>query len=197
LSPDGKPGLRERKKAKTRAAIQHHALRLFREQGYHATTVAQIAEAAEVSEATFYRYFRTKEDVVLWDEFDPLLIASFRSQPAELRPIQALRAAFRAVYSGLTEEQWQEQRERMELYLGVPELRSATLDQFFDMVPVISEMVAQRTGRSPEDPAVRTFAGAVIGVAFSVLGAAAKEPASDWVRLIDEALQYVEHGLPL
>ena len=197
MSPDGKPGLRERKKAKTRAAIQHHALRLFREQGYHATTVAQIAEAAEVSEATFYRYFRTKEDVVLWDEFDPLLIASFRSQPAELRPIQALRAAFRAVYSGLTEEQWQEQRERMELYLGVPELRSATLDQFFDMVPVISEMVAQRTGRSPEDPAVRTFAGAVIGVAFSVLGAAAKEPASDWVRLIDEALQYVEHGLPL
>jgi AcrR family transcriptional regulator len=197
LSPDGKPGLRERKKAKTRAAIQHHALRLFREQGYHATTVAQIAEAAEVSEATFYRYFRTKEDVVLWDELDPLLIASFRSQPAELRPIQALRAAFRAVYSGLTEEQWQEQRERMELYLGVPELRSATLDQFFDMVPVISEMVAQRTGRSPEDPAVRTFAGAVIGVAFSVLGAAAKEPASDWVRLIDEALQYVEHGLPL
>jgi AcrR family transcriptional regulator len=197
LSPDGKPGLRERKKAKTRAAIQHHALRLFREQGYDATTVAQIAEAAEVSEATFFRYFRTKEDVVLWDEFDPLLIESFRSQPAELSPIQALRAAFRAVYSGLTEEEWEEQRARMELYLGVPELRSATLGQFFDMVPVISEMVAERTGRSPEDPAARTFAGAVIGVAFSVLGAAAKEPASDWVRLIDEALEYVEDGLPL
>lgn len=43
-----KPGLRERKKARTRASIQEHALRLFREQGYEATTVEQIAEAAEV-----------------------------------------------------------------------------------------------------------------------------------------------------
>ena len=47
------PGLRERKKAKTRASIREHALRLFREQGYAATRVEQIAEAAEVSPATF------------------------------------------------------------------------------------------------------------------------------------------------
>jgi hypothetical protein len=87
-------GLRERKKAKTRAAIQHHALRLFREHGYEETTVEQIAEAAEVSESTLYRYFPTKEDLVLWDEFDPLLIEAFRAQPPELTPLEEAGSLF-------------------------------------------------------------------------------------------------------
>src|SRR5437016_6707742 len=97
-------GLRERKKAKTRAAIQQHALRLFREQGYDATTVEQIAAAAEISPSTFFRYFPTKEDVVLYDAFDPLIFAAFAAQPAALSPIQALRGALRAVFAALSAE---------------------------------------------------------------------------------------------
>ncbi|ABW13376.1 regulatory protein TetR [Parafrankia sp. EAN1pec] len=58
------PGLRERKKARTRAAIQTHALRLFREQGYNATTVEQIIDAAEVSETTFFRCVRSRLAIV-------------------------------------------------------------------------------------------------------------------------------------
>ena len=91
-------GLRERKKAKTRAAIQRHALRLFREQGYEATTVEQIAEAAEVSPSTFFRYFRTKEEVALYDDLDPLFIAAFEAQPAELSPVQAMRQTWNKTY---------------------------------------------------------------------------------------------------
>src|SRR5215211_8796446 len=96
-APDGRPeaGLRERKKARTRAEIQRQALRLFRERGYEATTVSQIAEASEVSESTFFRYFPTKEDVVLWDEFDPPIFEAFGTQPAELGLIRALRYAIR------------------------------------------------------------------------------------------------------
>ena len=58
-------GLRERQEAETRATIRSCALRLIREQGYDATTIEQIVEAADVSEATFFRYFPAKEDVAL------------------------------------------------------------------------------------------------------------------------------------
>ena len=54
------PGLRERKKARTRAELQRHALRLFRDRGYAATTVDDIAAAADVSRSTFFRYFRAR-----------------------------------------------------------------------------------------------------------------------------------------
>ncbi|OYD67968.1 TetR family transcriptional regulator [Rhodococcus sp. OK302] len=67
-------GLRERKKAHTRASIQEHALRLFQERGYDATTVQQIIDACEISESTFFRYFPAKADVVLADDFDPLIV---------------------------------------------------------------------------------------------------------------------------
>ena len=86
-------GLRERKKAQTRAAIQRHALRLFREAGYSATTMEQIAAAADVSPSTLYRYFPTKEDLILTDDYDPLLAAAFRAQPPDLPILQAFRTA--------------------------------------------------------------------------------------------------------
>ena len=77
------PGLRERKKQKTRWSIQEHALRLFEKQGYEQTTVDQIAAAAEISPSTFFRYFKTKEDVVLEDEYDPMLLALLAQEPSD------------------------------------------------------------------------------------------------------------------
>jgi AcrR family transcriptional regulator len=60
-------GLRERKKRATRAAIHDAGMRLFAEQGFAGTTVDQIAEAADVSRATVFHYFPTKEDIVFGD----------------------------------------------------------------------------------------------------------------------------------
>ena len=62
---DGKPGLRERKKQRTREAISDAAITLFLEHGFHQVSVAQVAEAAEVSKRTLFAYFPTKEDLVV------------------------------------------------------------------------------------------------------------------------------------
>jgi AcrR family transcriptional regulator len=190
-------GLRERKKAKTRAAIQQHALRLFQEHGYDATTVEQIAEAAEISPSTFFRYFPTKEDVVLYDDLDPLLFAAFEAQAPELSPIQAMRGAMHAVFTRLPAEEMAQQWERGQLILKVPELRMRMLDQLADAVQLTAEMIARRTGRRADDLAVRAFAGAMLGALMSVILASVEDPQADYLALMDASLAYLENGLPL
>ena len=91
--------LRECNKIKLRRSIQAQALRLFA-QGYEHTTVEQIAEAAETSTTTFYCHFPTREDVVLDDEYDPLIDAVTTNRPRDeplvttIRAITAALAAF-------------------------------------------------------------------------------------------------------
>src|SRR3712207_9535815 len=77
-------GLRERKKLRTRAAIHDAAMQLFAERGYHATTITDIAEAADVSRATFFSYFASKEDVVFGDA--PLALEALTDALAERAP---------------------------------------------------------------------------------------------------------------
>jgi len=91
LMTDLQPDWRQRKKTATRDRIRASALRLFREQGYDATTVEQIAGAAVVSHMTFFRYFPTKEDVVLSDSYDPMIAAAVAQTPATWPLIQRIR----------------------------------------------------------------------------------------------------------
>jgi len=190
-------GLRERKKAKTRAAIQRHALRLFREQGYEATTVEQIAEAAEVSPSTFFRYFPTKEDVVLYDPFDPVLIAAFKAQPPELTPMQAIREALHITFTAMSAEDTVEQWERGKLMLSIPDVRMHALNDFLETAQLLAELVASRIGRRPDDLAVHTFVGSVIGALMAAFLAGLNNPTADVVALMDESLRLLESGLPL
>lgn len=187
-------GLRERKKARTRAAIQRHALQLFREQGYEATTVAQIAEAAEISESTFFRYFPTKEDVVLWNDLQPRFMEALRAQLATSSPIPALRTAMRGLLGELSTEEAAVMRERAFLWLSTPMLRGGGADQ---IAAAAAELVARRTGRAADDPAVRTAVGAVLGVLSAAMQEAIEHPEADMVTLLDEALARLEAGLPL
>ncbi len=190
-------GLRERKKAKTRATIQQHALRLFRDQGYLATTVDQIAEAAEVSQSTFFRYFPTKEDVVLYDDYDPLLLAAFQAQPAAMDPIEALRAAMHEVMGALPAGELQLERERGALILSVPELRARFMDQMSATIQMLAEAVAARLERDPSEFAIRNLVGAVIGIAIAGTLSTIDDPNADYLAVFDAGLAHLQAGLPL
>jgi AcrR family transcriptional regulator len=196
-SNEATQGLRERKKAKTRSAIQTLALRLFREQGYDATTVQQIIEEADVSESTFFRYFPTKADVVLFDDFDPVIVEAFRRQPKELSAISAFRRAFSDSFRQLSTQDADDQMDRMRLCLSVPELRSAILDQLAGTMDLLVGELVERSGRSPQDVEVRTLAGAVVGIAISGMFALAEDPSRDLLSLLDESLAALDQGFDL
>jgi AcrR family transcriptional regulator len=196
--PAGQTGLRERKKARTRPAIREHALRLFREQGYAATTIDQIAAAADVSPSTFFRYFPTKEDVVLQDDLDVLALGMFETQPPDLTPVAAFRAAVASTIVSMTEEDLAALQETMTLTLTIPEVRARAIDEFTRTIGVIAEATARRSGRDPDDFEVRNLAGAVVGVIMSAtMPWTDDKPAADILARIDAALAHLEAGLPL
>jgi len=188
-------GLRERKKAQTRAAIQRHALRLFREAGYTATTMEQIAAAAEVSPSTLYRYFATKEDLILQDDYDPLLAAAFRAQPPELPVIEAFRTAvWQAVIHNISEADQAEALERARMSYTIPEVRARALDHLFTTVDMIADLFAERLNRSPDELPVRVLAGTVIGAMLAAQQRWIADPEANMFTLLDEALQCLIDG---
>ncbi|OPC85112.1 TetR family transcriptional regulator [Embleya scabrispora] len=194
--PVAPAGLRERKKIKTRRAIRREAYRLFREHGYDATTVDQIAEAAEISPSTFFRYFPSKEDVVLTDEYDPLLVEILRSAPEGTSLIRIVRTGVVDALRRIMREEGEEMVTRMSLVVRVPALRRRSYEQQMESWSLMAEAYAARTGRSARDFDLR--------VAVSAINAAMSDAILTWAEggcvgdpavLVDRALGILEAGL--
>jgi AcrR family transcriptional regulator len=185
-------GLRERKKIKTRETIRREAFRLIDENGYANTTVEQIAEAAEVSPSTFFRYFPSKESVLLADDLDPVLMDAFDSQPPDMSPIQALRRAFELTVETMSDEQREFERTRQRLVFSIPELKAAQLDEYYRTIRSIAEAVSRRLGRDKDDFDVRVFAGALTGGMMAVID---ETPVSN--DTLFRAMDFLEAGMPL
>ena len=190
------PGLRARKKARTRAAIRDHALRLFEEQGYAATTVDQIAAAADVSQSTFFRYFPTKEDTVLADDFDAPMIDALREQPLDVPPVEAVRRSIREIFDKVPDDEWDREQRRQRIFMDVPELRARAMQQYLDTIGLLGRVLAERAGKPADDFGSRVLAGAIIGAAVAGAwhGTEVYER-SDFSRL-DEALNLLQAGMP-
>lgn len=178
--------------------IQETALRLFREQGYAETTIEQITAAADVSERTFFRYFPSKADTIAYDLIEPLVAESFVAQSAELGPTAALRAAIHEVYDRLPPGQLRLERERQRLVAQVSGLQAITPQKIESVVELFSDAAARRTGRDPDDPAVRAWVGAMCGVVLTAyIDWIADPDGSDVLDHMHTGLRLLEEGLPL
>lgn len=157
-----KPGLRERKKIQTRQAIRHAAYRLFAEQGYDGTTVEQIAAAADVSASTVFRYFPTKEDIVLSDEYDPLMESALRARPAGEPFVESIRQAV----VGLMHEMYATERldllARMRLVRDVPAIRARMGENMQLSCGMVARALAERDGGSGNEFELRVVASALL-----------------------------------
>lgn len=197
-----RPGLRERKKTKTRQAIRKAAYRLFEEQGYAATSVERIAEEAEVSPSTVFRYFPTKEDIVLTDEYDPLMHEAVLARPADEPPVTALRRAMSDVIEQATRQEPgrepAESHQRARLVMEVPALRARMTEHVSETVRTLAAALAGRTGRDADSLELRVWTGALVGAMSEALlhWAAGHDPQEDLFGVVDRALRMVEGGFP-
>jgi AcrR family transcriptional regulator len=98
-APGPVAGRRDRKKNETRQALRDAAHRLFAEKGFSQTTIDDIAEAADVSRRTFFRYYDSKDDLLRSDVSDllPVMLAALRARPADEPPFAAILAALRTL----------------------------------------------------------------------------------------------------
>jgi AcrR family transcriptional regulator len=160
--------LRERKKLKTRESIQREAMRLIQKQGYDKTTVEQIAAAVEVSPSTFFNYFPSKEDVVLYDAYDPIIGKLLLERPAD----EPLSIAIRHVLEemgGIFERDREVILARARLWMEVPALRARLWEELEKGQDFMSGLIAQRSGRAADDFEIRVTVMVVIMAAMEAM----------------------------
>jgi AcrR family transcriptional regulator len=169
------PGLRTLKKLRTRAAIQDSALELFAEQGFDETTVEQIAARAEVSTATFFRYFGTKGEVIISGLGYPLpeLEQAIIGRPSSENDLTAVRRAIADVWSPLLDQRRIERQVRAAA--TSPLLRGLLTDLSVNWQRVIAEALAKRSGLKEPDKKCRLIAAMALAVESTVTNAWIKD----------------------
>ncbi|MFD5909157.1 TetR/AcrR family transcriptional regulator [Streptomyces massasporeus] len=190
-------GLRERKKIKTRRAIRIAAYALIEEQGYDATTVEQIADRAEVSPSTVFRYFPAKEDIVVTDAWDPVMTAELRARPVDEPWADTLRHVLRTALDLALAEEPDVTRLRTRLGVEVPAVRARMLENAAATGRLLRDALAERSGLDPDGLELRVFAMSVMGGLLEASHYWAETGHRDDIRdLVDRALDVLEHGLP-
>ena len=192
-------GLRERKKRRTRATIVERAEALFAAKGFEATTVADIAAAADIAPRTFFAYFPTKEDVVFW-EFDEAISSMrerFSSRPDDEGAIDAMRSWIGAM---VCDADFDDERKRAqrELIRESESLRNHDLA----LRARFQEALAEALRDDFSGPAGDMRAEMVAAAATAAMAALTEDPqwaegvyGPDPMAVIDEVLTFVRGGI--
>ena len=194
-------GLRERKKLRTREAIIDAALRLFDENGFEHTTIADIAEAAEIAPRTFFGYFPSKEDVVFADlpELIDGLAARLEARSGDETAIDTMRAWIgELVEDPVTPDERDRCRKRLITESDALAARQRAL--MGQIEELLAEHIARDLDDTPDDLRPRMVAAAVIG-ALAALDVKGKDPSEppptrdESLAMVDEALTFLRGGL--
>ena len=190
-------GLRERKKLRTRAELSDAAFRLFAERGFDETTIEDIVEQVEVSPRTFFRYFDSKEDVVIgfFDDLGLELRAMLATRPSDEPSFTALRAAL-----GTLIDLYEERQDRVvaakRLAHETPSIRARLLDKHARWENGVTEELSARLGVDPAEDRRPRLIAAVALAAYSTAVTAwcSSEGKDDLHVLVDDALAMVCDG---
>lgn len=191
-------GLRERKKQQTRDAIIDAALDLFERQGFEATTIAQIAEAADIAPRTFFGYFPSKEDVVFYD-----VAASLESFATAVRERGEGVSTLAALRAWILDEGHHERDPadrdvcRDRVLADSPSLRAREADVMRRFEEVLAEGIADDLGDTPDGLRPRMVAAAASAAldAMKPADPADPLPADEAVAVLDEGFAFLESGL--
>src|SRR5215218_2121204 len=195
------PGLRERKKQRTREAIVAAALKLFEERGFDQTTIADIAEAADIAPRTFFGYFPSKEDVVFADFQTTLdgLSAHLDGRAEDQTAIDAIRGW---IGKRIEEMDVIDEREscRKRVIGETPALAAHNRALMGQVEELLAEQIARDLGDRPDDVRPRIIASSVIGAltALDVKGTEDGESPptkQEALAMVDQALTFLQGGL--
>jgi AcrR family transcriptional regulator len=158
-------GLRERKKLARRRRIEDIAIKLFERQGFEATTIDQIAAAADVAPRTFFSYFDTKDDVVLADYADRLgrILQELDGRPSNEPIWAALRGSFASVASDYETEANGLAR-RFAIMAATPSVQARSLQLQAGWEHALATHLGDRMAAKPDDPTPQLVAATALAV---------------------------------
>jgi AcrR family transcriptional regulator len=192
-----RPGLRERKKQQTREKIERVALHLFAERGYDETTLAEIAEAADVSPRTIFAYFQSKEDILFCDEpsvYDRL------EQTLEQRPPGATTVDALREFVSSFDESDEQAKLRKQIIGSNAGLRLSERARSAPIEELITRSIARDLNAGPDDVRPLLIAASVTA-AFSAVRERLQEGSAEPISheearaILDEVLEFLRGGL--